>query len=277
MIKNKRILVPGGAGSIGSELVRQLVANNEVYILDIAETPFFDLYEELKQKGLKIKGRMGDIRNEKTLTEVFEAFQPQVIFACAALKHVTPNEWDAEEAILTNSLATLQLTKLAHKHKVEKFVYISTDKAANADSIMGITKRLGEKIVKNAGYISVRFGNVLGSNGSLIPIWQRQLDKNQPITVTDERMTRFFMSIPEACELLIKAAEMGEPGDLMIMEMGEPVNVLNLAKEVLKKAGRPESDIKIIGMRSGETLTEKLMTEAEEARAVKKDNFFIIK
>lgn len=279
MIKDKRILVTGGAGSIGSELVRQLARSNKVFILDQNETGAFDLREELVQEGHWVHSRTGDIRDPQVVADVFEDFKPQYIFHAAALKHVTPNEEYPMEAIQTNIIGTYNVMAEAKKWEcLEKFVFISTDKVIHGSSIMGATKRVGEIMVKNQGkgFVAVRFGNVLGSRGSVVPIWQKQLEEGKPLTVTDPRMRRYFMTIPEAVELVIEAGEKAEGGEVMILDMGEQVNVLELAKEVLKKAGKSET-VKIIGMRPGETLDEKLMTEEEERRAEKVGNFFIIR
>ena len=279
MIKRKRILITGFAGSIGSELTRQLCLKNKIFGIDINETGAFDLQEELRQKGHWVYSRVGDIRDKETIRDVFDDFKPQIIFHAAALKHVSPNEIYPIEAIKTNVLGLYNLLSEFKKWEcMEKFVFISTDKAINSCSIMGATKRLGEIMVKNSGkgFVVVRFGNVLGSRGSLIPIWQNQIDRNEPITITDERMERYFMSIEEACELVIKAAETGEGGEIMILDMGERINILDLAKKVIAESGR-NIPIKTIGIRPGEKLVEGLMTEEEKKVAIKKDNFWIIK
>lgn len=275
LIENRKIFIPGGAGSIGNELVRQLAPNNEIYILDLNETAFFDLYEELRLKGYDVKGRVGNIKSHSTVDDVISEFKPDIIFNVAAYKHVAPMEWTPLEAVHSNIIGTYNLLKYAKKYGVEKFVFISTDKVVNANSIMGSTKKVAEIMVKNWGGISVRFGNVLNSRGSVIPFWQGQLDRNEPLTITDKRMTRYFMSIPEACSLVIKAAEIGEPGSIMVMDMGEQKSVYELALEILKKSGK-DLGIREIGIRPGETLTEQLMTDEERGRAVKRDNFWII-
>lgn len=275
MIKNLKIFISGGAGSIASELIRQLAPNNEIYTCDINETELFNLYEEMKLKGLAIKTRVGDICNRGTLEDIFYNFQPNLIIHSAARKHVSPMELDPIEAVQTNIIGTNNLIRAAKKYKIEKFINISTDKV-NGESIMGLTKKIAERIVQNAGYVSVRFGNVLGSRGSLLPIWQKQIDQNQPVTVTDGRMQRYFMSLEEACSLVIEACEIGEGGDKIILDMGKQHNILELAKEILKKSGK-DLEIKIIGAKSGEMLQERLMNEDEEKRAVKKDRFWIIK
>jgi len=279
MIKNKRILVLGGAGSVGSELVRQLARINKIFIIDQNETETFNLREELKAKGCWVHSRTGDIRDKETIIDVFEDFKPQYVFHTAALKHVTPNEEYPLEVIQTNIIGTYNIMMEAKKWEcLEKFVFISSDKSVNSSSIMGISKRMGEVMVCNQGtkFITVRFGNVLGSRGSVIPIWQRQIDEGMPITITDEKMMRYFMTIEDACELVIKAAEEGKGGEIFILDMGKPINIFNLARDIVLKSGR-DIPIKIIGKRSGETLEEKLMTEEEEKRAIRKGKFFIIK
>ena len=275
-MENEFILITGGAGSIGSELTRQLAPKNKVYIIDNNETAFFDLYEELQNENIKIKGKIGDIRDESVFDGIEKEFgYPDTIFHCAALKHVTPSEWYPMEYIKTNVIGTYNVLRFAKSYNCPCFVNISTDKVIQAESVMGITKKLAEKMVKNAGYISVRFGNVMGSRGSVLPIWQKQVDANKSLTITDERMQRFMMSIPEACELVIKAAEIGEAGQILVMDMGKQINILELAKEIIAKSGR-DIPIKTIGIRKGESITEKLMTEEEEKSAIKKENFWIL-
>lgn len=269
------MLVTGGAGSIGSELVRQLAPSNEVYVLDINETAFFDLHEELNQKGFKVQGRVGNIKAHSTVDDAIWEFRPDVIFHAAACKHVTPMEWTPLEAVHTNIIGTHNLVKYAKRYSVKKFVNISTDKVVHAESIMGLTKKIAEKMVKNAGFVSVRFGNVLGSRGSVIPIWQKQLDEGRPLTVTDARMERYMMTIPEAVRLVVKAAEVGKPGQVLILDMGEPVNILQLAKDILAKSGK-DLGVEMIGVRPGETLTERLMTLEEQSTAVKVDDFWVL-
>ena len=277
-MKNKRILITGAAGSIGSEIVRQVVPHNKVFILDQNETGMFDIIEKYKKEGYWCHGRVGDIRDEKTLTDIFSDFKPQVIFHAAALKHVTPGEWYPREYVNTNIIGTLNLIEQAKKWEcTEKFVFISTDKAVQSSSIMGATKRVSEIIVRNQGkgFIVVRFGNVLGSRGSVIPIWQEQIDSGKKLTVTDENMTRHMMTIEEAVELVLKAAEEGRGGEIFCLDMGEKVNILDLAHQILIKANRVQ-EVDIIGMRPGEQLTERLMTEEEERVAIKKGKFYII-
>jgi len=276
-MKNKRILITGGGGSIGSELVRQLCINNKIFILDNNETATFDLTEELKQKGYWVNCRVGDIRNKDTVFDVFSDFKPQIVFHVAAYKHVSPMEHYPEEAVETNILGTQNILREAYRWEcLEKFVFISTDKAINSNSIMGATKRVGEIMVRNKKGIVVRFGNVLGSRGSVIPIWQKQIEEGNMLTVTHPKMERYMMTIPDAVELVIKATEEGQGGEIFILDMGEPVNILNLATDIIKRTGK-DIDIKMIGVRPGEVLTERLMTLEEEKIAVKKDKFFVIK
>lgn len=274
-MQNSKILVTGGAGSIGSEIVRQLSIDNDVYFIDNNETAFFDLYEELKQKNKRIFGRIGDVRDKNLFTSATYDFgSPDYIFHAAALKHVTPSGWSPMEYVKTNIEGTCNILDFAAKYE-SKLVNISTDKVINANSIMGATKKVAEIMVRNANQISVRFGNVMGSRGSVIPIWQRQIEAGEPLTITDEKMSRYMMTIPEAVNLVIKAAEEGKGGEIFILRMGEPVNILKLAQEILKKSGK-DVGTKIIGIREGETLDEKLMTEEEASSAILTDNFYIL-
>lgn len=278
-MKNKRILITGGAGSIGSELVRQLAPHNKVFIIDNNETGCFDLIEEEKQAGHWVHGRIGDIRNKETVEDVFSDFKPQVVFHAAALKHVTPAEWTPEEYVDTNIKGTLNIIKYAKKWEcLEKFVFISTDKAVQSSSIMGATKRVSEIIVRNQGrgFVVVRFGNVLGSRGSVIPLWQKAINEGKSIKVTSAEMTRYMMSIDEAVSLVIEAAKKGKGGEIYCLEMGKKVNILGLAKRLVKEA-QVENPIEIIGVRPGEQLTERLMFEEEERVAKKDGKFLIIK
>lgn len=266
----------GGAGSIGSELVRQLAPKNKIFILDNNETETYLLSQELKGKGYWVEPRIGDVRDMETVSDLFEDFKPQIIFHAAAYKHVGPNETYPLEAIRTNIVGTYNVLHQAKRYEcLERFVYISTDKVVNANSVMGATKKVGEIMWKNAGGTVVRFGNVMGSRGSLIPIWQKQVDNEQGLTVTDARMERYFMTIPEACELVIEAAEKGNGGEIYILNMGKRINIYDLAKQIVS-AARDPVPIKITGIRPGETLDEKLMTSEEEERAINKGKFYII-
>lgn len=273
-MENKKVLVTGGAGSIGQEIVRQLTPNNSVYILDNNETAFFDLYEELKQQGCKVSGKVGDVRDIRTFDDIPETFgYVDYIFNAAALKHVTPSQWSPMEYVETNIRGTYNVLKVAGTAKV---INISTDKVVNANSIMGSTKRVAELMVRDAGRISVRFGNVMGSRGSVIPIWQKQVDEGKPLTITDSRMERYMMTIPQAVGLVIKASGMPQDGRIVILDMGKPIKILDLAKEIVARSGK-DLGIKEIGIRPGETLSEELMTPEEKKIAVKEYDFWIIK
>lgn len=278
MIQGKRILITGGAGSIGSELYRQLAeAGNTIMAMDINETALFDLHEEYRLKGFDVHYRLGDIRDERVVDVVFQYFKPNYVFHAGALKHVTPNEAYPRETVKTNIIGTLNVIAACKDNNVEQMVYVSTDKVVNSNCIMGISKRFGEVVARNAGYVAVRFGNVMRSRGSVLEIWERQLAKNEPITITDERMERLMMSIPQACELLIKACEIGEPGQLLVMDMGKPIKIVDLANKFLEEHGKVGYPINVIGIRPGEQLSEKLMTPEEELSSIKKGNFIIIK
>lgn len=265
---DKNVLVFGGAGSIGEELVRQLSVSNSVYVFDIDETRFFSLVEELRQAGRKVYGRIGNVRDQRSVDEAYASAKPDVVFIASALKHVTPNEMYPEEAVRTNVLGTINIVKTAKKLKVKKLVYVSTDKAANASCVMGVTKLLGELVVRNAGYTAVRFGNVMHSRGSVLEIWNRQIQAGEPITITDPNAERYMMSIPDACRLLIRAANYGKKGEILIMDMGKRVKIGALAKKFA-----PGYPTRIIGLRPGESMTEELMTPAE-AKTAKKDGDF---
>lgn len=277
-LKNKRILITGGAGSIGGELVRQLAKHNKIFIIDNNESGLMDIIEEFKGKTW-IYGRVGDIRNEDSVKDVFDDFKPQIVFHAAALKHVSPAETYPREYVDTNIIGTLNVIKHAKNWEcLEKFVFISTDKAVQSTSIMGATKRVGEIIVRNQGerFVVVRFGNVLGSRGSVIPIWQKQIEKNAPITITSPEMTRYMMTIPEAVDLVITAATQGKGGEIFVLDMGNKVNIMDLATRIALEA-KHTGGIKIVGVRAGEQLTEKLMFDEEEKLAVKEGKFHVIR
>lgn len=276
-IKGKRILITGMAGSIGSELLKQLAPNNKIFGLDFNETGLFDLIEEYQQAKFWVHGRVGDIRDSKTVHDVFSDFKPQFVFHAAAYKHVTPMEWYPIEAIHANVLGTHNLIDEAKRWEcLERFVFISTDKAVQSNSVMGATKRLCEIMVKNQGngFVVVRFGNVLGSRGSVIPIWQKQMDEGKPLTITDERMERYFMTINEAVALVIKATEF-RGGEIIVLDMGKPIKIIDLAKKIIEDTKKGE--LKFIGIRPGELLGEKIMFAEEEKVAVKQGDFWIIK
>lgn len=273
---HKIILVTGAAGSIGSEIVRQLVEYNpkKVILLDQAESPLYELEMELQEKKLRhfTESVIGDIRNAERLENVFRTFQPQVVFHAAAYKHVPLMEDNPSEALLTNVKGSKNLIDLAVKYNVEKFVLISTDKAVNPTNVMGCSKRIAEIYAQSSNkrgktkFITTRFGNVLGSNGSVIPLFKKQIEAGGPVTVTDKNITRFFMTIPEACQLVLEAATMGKGAEIYVFDMGESVKIYDLAEKMIKLSGfEPNKDIqiKITGLRPGEKLYEELLTEEE--------------
>lgn len=272
----KTILVTGAAGSIGSEIVRQLCQYNpdKVIILDQAESPIYNLEVELKEKKVlqMTETVIGDIRNRERLENLFKTFKPDLIFHAAAYKHVPLMENNPSEALITNVLGSKNLVDLSLKYNVEKFVLISTDKAVNPTNVMGCSKRIAEIYAQSANqlnktkFITTRFGNVLGSNGSVIPLFKKQIEKGGPVTVTDERITRFFMTIPEACQLVLEAESMGEGGEIFVFDMGESVRIIDLAQNMIKLSGLEvgkDIEIKITGLRPGEKLYEELLTNEE--------------
>lgn len=273
MIKDKRILISGGAGSIGSELVRQLSVDNKIFILDIDETRTFDLAEELQQQGLWVNYRIGDIRDRDVVKDVFSDFKPQIIINAGALKHVTPSQVYPREYVLTNILGNLNLIEEAKRWEcVEKFIFISTDKVASENKcVMGATKMCSETITVALGYTAVRFGNVLASRGSVLEIWERQYKNGEPLSITDPEMTRFFMTIPQACKLVIRAIEAGKGGEVMILDMGKKKRIIDLKEELY-----PNYLTKIIGVRPGELMTEELMTNDEKQKVTREGDFYVL-
>jgi len=272
----KTILVTGAAGSIGSEIVRQLCRYNpdKVVILDQAESPLYNLGVELKEKRLLqlTETVIGDIRNFDRLENVFKTFQPDLVFHAAAYKHVPLMESNPSEALITNVLGSKNLVDLSLKYDVEKFVLISTDKAVNPTNVMGCSKRIAEIYAQSANqlgktkFITTRFGNVLGSNGSVIPLFKKQIENGGPVTVTDKRITRFFMTIPEACQLVLEAESIGKGGEIFVFDMGESVRIYDLAHQMIKLSGLEvgkDIEIKITGLRPGEKLYEELLTNEE--------------
>lgn len=269
-----RILITGMGGTIGSELARQLAPENKIFGIDINETAIYRVREELKQQGLWVHSRTGDIRNKETVRDVFSDFKPEIVYHCAALKNVTPSEEYPREAIDTNILGTDNVIAEAKRWEcLEKFVFISTDKVVNAQCIMGITKKCAEGLITRAGekFVAVRFGNVLRSSGSVLEIWEKQHEQQKPLTITDTRMKRYTMSIPQACELVIDAGNQGKDGQIYIMDMGEPISILDL-----KDRYYPDDEYEVTGIRPGETLEEKLMTNEEALHAKRVGKFYVI-
>jgi FlaA1/EpsC-like NDP-sugar epimerase len=275
-LSNKVILVTGAAGSIGSEIVRQLIQFNpkKIILLDQAESPLYDMEMELhdnyQQQSYDIV--MGDIRNKERMENVFRTFKPQFVFHAAAYKHVPMMENNPSESILTNVYGTKLLADLSVEHSVEKFVMVSTDKAVNPSNVMGASKRVAEIYTQSLNkksttkFITTRFGNVLGSNGSVIPRFRQQIESGGPVTITHPDITRFFMTIPESCQLVLEAGAMGKGGEIFIFDMGESVKIIDLATKMIKLSGLTlNKDIRITytGLRPGEKLYEELLADHE--------------
>lgn len=289
-ISGKRVLITGGGGSIGSELVRQCLKFNPsiLLILDISELNLFEIDREINNcdSEVLLKPLLYDIRDSQNIEKVFSEFKPQIVFHAAAYKHVPMQENFPMEAIKTNILGTFNLADLSAKYKVEKFVLVSTDKAVRPTNVMGATKRIAELIVQKKNkvsskteFVAVRFGNVLGSSGSVIPIFQEQIRKGGPVTVTDPEMERFFMSIPEASQLILQTCSLGAGGEIFILDMGNPVKIINVAKELIRLSGYglEEINIKIIGQRPGEKKIEELAHPDEVLDKTKHEKIFVLK
>ncbi len=275
-ITGKVIIVTGAAGSIGSELAKQIAQFNpkKLILLDQAESPLYDLDIDLKTRfgNSFTQLILADIRNEKRMESVFSNYRPQLVFHAAAYKHVPIMENNPTEAIRTNVQGSKNLVELAGKFNVEKFIMISTDKAVNPTNIMGASKRIAEIYAQAANqkfktqYITTRFGNVLGSNGSVIPLFRKQIADGGPVTVTHKDITRFFMTIPEACQLVLEAGNMGQGGEIFIFDMGEPVKILDMAKKMIALSGLElgkDIHIQVTGLRPGEKLFEELLATEE--------------
>ena len=280
-LSGKNILVTGGAGSIGSEIVRQVLRfkPRQVIVLDQAESALYDLETELKRlgasfKGIKVELVVGNVLNKARLEGLFNKFRPDIVFHAAAYKHVPMMEKDPENALEVNVIGTRNMADLSLQFEVSRFVFISTDKAVNPTNVMGASKRMAEMYVQSLNvqqnktrFITTRFGNVLGSNGSVIPLFKRQIEAGGPVTVTDPKIIRYFMTIPEACQLVLEAGTMGKGGEIFVFEMGEPVRILDLAKRMIRLSGyEPDREIAIqySGLRPGEKLYEELLSKAEE-------------
>lgn len=290
-LEGKRVMITGAAGSIGSEIMRQVAQFNpyKLILVDQAETPLHDIRLELQERwrNLDAETLVADVSNERRMRAIFKEFQPQYIFHAAAYKHVPMMEDNVSEAIQINVLGSKILADLAVEFKAEKFVMISTDKAVNPTNVMGCSKRLAEiyvqslaKKLQNEGkksvkFITTRFGNVLGSNGSVIPRFRDQIQKGGPVTVTHPEIIRYFMTIPEACRLVLEAGSMGEGGEIYIFDMGKPVKIVDLARRMISLSGRHNIKIEFTGLRHGEKLYEELLNVKELTRPTHHDKIMI--
>lgn len=283
-ISNKNVLITGAAGSIGSEIVWQVLEfkPKRVIIFDQAESPLHKLSIDILkfEKNIEIISLIGDIRNKATLNKIFKKYEPSMVYHAAAYKHVPLMEENPCEAIFTNVLGTKNLADLSLENNVKKFVMVSTDKAVNPSNVMGASKRIAEKYVQSlyfkykndenkiTKFITTRFGNVLGSNGSVVPLFSEQIQKGGPVTITHPKIIRYFMTIPEACQLVLEAGSMGKGGEIFIFDMGKPVKIIDLAKKMIKLAGYEpykDIDIEVVGLRPGEKLYEELLNDASKA------------
>ena len=294
-ILNNTVLITGAAGSIGSELARQIIGfkPSKIIILDQAETPLHYLSAELEKLNSEtvIKTVIGDVRNRTTLQEVFINFKPEVVYHAAAYKHVPMMEENPAQAIFANVTGTMNVADLSIAYGVKNFVFISTDKAVNPSNVMGASKRIAERYIQGLSlkakkdnndikFITTRFGNVLGSNGSVVPLFTEQIQKGGPVTITHPEVIRYFMTIPEACQLVLEAGAMGNGGEIFIFDMGAPVKIIDLARKMIRLAGFvPEVDIKIqtIGLRPGEKLYEELLNDNSKTLPTHNNKIMIAK
>ena len=287
-LQEKIVLVTGGGGSIGSELCRQIVRFNpkQLIIFDIYENNAYEIQMELKRNypELNLVTLIGSVRDKARLEHVFNKYRPNVVFHAAAHKHVPLMEDSPCEAIKNNVAGTLNVAEVSSKYKVERFVLISTDKAVNPTNVMGASKRLCEMIIQainkesNTDFVAVRFGNVLGSNGSVVPLFKKQIAKGGPVTLTHKEITRFFMTIPEAAQLVLQAGVYAKGGEIFVLDMGEPVKIYDLAKNLIKLSGfEPNKDIEIevTGLRPGEKLYEELLMDEEGLKNTAHEKIFI--
>ncbi|MBS5736895.1 MAG: polysaccharide biosynthesis protein [Clostridiales bacterium] len=286
----KTVLVTGGGGSIGSELCRQIAIKKpkKLIILDIYENNAYDIQQELLMKygkALDFSVEIASVRDREKTETVFNQYRPDIVFHAAAHKHVPLMENSPDEAIKNNCLGTFNTADMAEKYGAEKFILISTDKAVNPTNVMGATKRFCEMIVQSrfdssTSFAAVRFGNVLGSNGSVVPLFKKQIEKGGPITITDKRIIRYFMTISEACQLVLHAGMQAERGELFVLDMGKPVKILDLAENMIRLSGlEPYKDIQIkeIGLRQGEKLYEELLVKTDKTETTTHDMIFIEK
>jgi FlaA1/EpsC-like NDP-sugar epimerase len=290
IVSDKTILITGAAGSIGSEIVRQLIpfSYKKLILLDNAETPLYYVNNEVSAMldSKKFEIIVGDICNKKKMESVFDDFSIDIVFHAAAYKHVPLMEENPSEAVRTNILGTKILADLSKKKNIDKFIMISTDKAVNPTSVMGASKRAAEIYVQTLNktsetkFITTRFGNVLGSNGSVIPLFRKQIESGGPVTITHPEVTRFFMTIPEACRLVLVAGSLGEGGEIFMFDMGESVKIYDLAKKMIRLSGLTlgkDIQIQFTGLRAGEKLYEELLADKEKTIPTQHQQIMIAK
>lgn len=287
-IKGHKVMVTGGGGSIGSELARQVARHNpaELILVDIYENNVYEVQLELQKRypEMKLTVLIDSVRNYERMSNIMFKYRPEIVFHAAAHKHVPLMEDSPQSAVLNNVFGTYNLVRLSHEIGVEKFVMISTDKAVNPTNIMGTTKRVGEMIVQaydrvsETDFVAVRFGNVLGSSGSVIPVFKKQINEGGPVTVTHEDINRYFMTIPEACQLVLQAGAMANGGEVFILDMGEPVRIMDLAENLIRLSGLEvgkDIEIKVTGLRPGEKLYEELLLNTDTALKTEHNKIFI--
>ena len=287
-VQGKRVLVTGGGGSIGSELCRQIASHRPglLVILDIYENAAYDIQQELKHEypDLNLVVLIASVRNTHRINSIFEKYRPQLVYHAAAHKHVPLMEDSPNEAIKNNVFGTLNTARAAEANGCQRFILISTDKAVNPTNIMGASKRICEMIIQclnqtsRTEFAAVRFGNVLGSNGSVIPLFKKQIEQGGPVTVTDKNIIRYFMTIPEAVSLVLQAGVYARGGEIFVLDMGEPVRIDDLARNLIKLSGlQPDVDIPIVytGLRPGEKLYEELLMDEEGLKKTAHEKIFI--
>ncbi|HBR32068.1 MAG TPA: nucleoside-diphosphate sugar epimerase, partial [Clostridiales bacterium] len=287
-LRGKTILVTGGGGSIGKELCRQIAAHSpkQLIIFDIYENNAYEIQNELKRKypNIDLVVLIGSVRDENRVDSIFAKYRPNIVYHAAAHKHVPLMESSPNEAVKNNVFGTLAIARSADKYSADRFVLISTDKAVNPTNVMGATKRICEMIVQafdrlsDTEYVAVRFGNVLGSNGSVVPLFKQQISEGGPVTVMDPEIIRYFMTISEAVSLVIEAGAIAKGGEIFILDMGQPVKILDLAENMIKLSGfKPYEDIEIkfTGLRPGEKLYEELLMEEEGIQSTQNELIFI--
>jgi len=275
-LEGRRVMVTGGGGSIGGELARQICrfGPRSLILLDHDENGLFHINLELEGRWPGVELVVADIRDRDKMDKIFGRYRPEVVFHAAAHKHVPMMEFHPDEAVMNNIIGTKNVAELAEKYGAERVVMISTDKAINPTSVMGASKRVAEMVVKDLAnknktkFVAVRFGNVLESNGSVVPMFKQQIAEGGPVTVTDKKMKRYFMTLPEASQLVIQAGALGKGGEVFVLDMGEPVKVLDMARELIRLSGLEvgeDIEIKIVGLRPGEKMFEEIMTEEERS------------